>query len=110
MYQHSGKSHCMQTWGTSLMYVQYNPNGVEGILSRTSWPYLEDLVIRRNSSLLSSWVHSCNLLFQISLKLIRVRVESGYNKASSIITCEPLGNIIGALALRPAMVKAFPDL
>jgi hypothetical protein len=89
---------------------------VEEILSRTSWPYSEDLVMRKNSFLLSSCVHTCNLLFRISLKLMRVQVESGYNKASSIVTCVTLRKVIVAL-LEPtiiasylAMVKIFLNL
>jgi hypothetical protein len=64
----------------------------------------------------NSWVHTCNPLFRISLKLMRVRVESGYNKVSSIVTCVPLGNVIVAhpeptiVASRPTMVKTFLNL
>jgi hypothetical protein len=89
---------------------------VEGILYRTSWSYPEDLVIRRNSSLLSSWVQTCNMLFWISLKLLRVRVELGYNQASSIVTCVPLEKLIVALpdptifASHSGMVKTSLDL
>jgi hypothetical protein len=54
--------------------------------------------MRRNSSLLSSWVHTYNLRFWISLKLERVRVELGYNKASSIVTYIPLEKVIVALS------------
>jgi hypothetical protein len=99
-----------------LIYVQYNPDGVEEIISRTLWPHPKDLVIRRNSSLLSSRVHTYNPLFQIYLKLIRVRVESGYSKANSIVNCVPLENVIVAqpeptiVASRPEMVKTFSDL
>jgi hypothetical protein len=66
--------------------------------------------------LLSSRVHTCNPLFRISLKLMRVRVELGYNKAALIVTCVPLGKVIVALpeptivTSHPAMVKIFLDL
>jgi hypothetical protein len=65
--------------------------------------------------LLSSWVHTYNPLLRISLKRIRVRVESGYSIASSIVTCVQLGNAIVArpeptiIASRLAMVKTFKD-
>jgi hypothetical protein len=74
------------------------------------------LVIRRNSSLLSSWVYTCNPLFRIPQKLMSVRVELGYNKASSIVTCVPLGKVIVALpeptivVSRPVMVKTFLEI
>jgi hypothetical protein len=47
---------------------------------------------------------------------MRVRVESGYNKVSSIVTCVPLRKVIVALpeltiiASHPVMVKTLPDL
>jgi hypothetical protein len=61
-------------------------------------------------------VTTCNPLLWISLKLMRVRVESGYSKISLIVTCVPIGNIIVGrpeptiVASRSVMVKTFLDL
>ena len=70
---------------------------------------------RRNSSLLSICVFTWKPFLRMSLKLRWVRVESGYNNASSIVICVPIGRVIVALheptinASRPTMVIIFPS-
>ena len=71
------------------------------VMSRYSLPY---------SSLVSTW----KPLTRTSLKLRRVLVDSGYNKASSMIKVVPIGSIIVVLpepiiqASRPTMVVRLP--
>jgi hypothetical protein len=78
--------------------------------------YPISLVKRRNSSLLSICVFTWKPFLRLSLKLRRVRVESGYNKASSIVICVPIERVVVACpeqtinASQPTIVIIFLSL